>query len=210
MQTVILDNGAAEPEGLGRADDLIKMLGELKPDELALPDVLGYGSVTVSLGTEFMNKFEDEIRLWGRRLGFVAQGRTLEDAKRTVSSFASLSDRFPIQVAYLPRLLLKETHTMGVRLKLAEWTRANYPQFQIHLFGASSLWPGEMREAAEMQFIRSMDTSLPYNYAYAEKTLLPRLIDKPIIRPNGYFELEEHDFPNVDVNIQKVLQWSRA
>jgi hypothetical protein len=65
-----------------------------------------------------------------------------------------------------------------------------------------------MREAAELPFIRSMDTSMPYNYAYADKPLLPRLIGQPVSRPKGYFDLTEDEFPMSSVYVDKVLSWA--
>ena len=81
MQTIILDNGAAEPEGMVHGEELIKVMRGLGPDEMALPDILGYGDLTVDIADTFLARWEYDIRLWGKRLGFVAQGKTLDEAK---------------------------------------------------------------------------------------------------------------------------------
>lgn len=206
---VILDNGAAESEHIDNLD-LVRLINELHPVEFALPDVLADTDKTVAQAFHFMLDFADQIPS-DVRIGYVAQGTTVKESVEGVRHIIESAVGDAIRVVYIPRLLLKESGSREARLEVARQLYVEFPELDLHLFGASVEWPQEVRAAARMPWIRSMDTSLPFNYAINYELIDIETAGK-INRPKDYFSLELDDRQTAlsYVNVETFMEWARG
>lgn len=205
---VILDNGAAEssPHTMGVLTEMVKYY---VPDEFAIPDTLGDASATLDQAYNFLEGFATDIPK-ETALGFVAQGRTVDEACRAVVELMkSVPGKRFIQTIYVPRLLLAESGDKRARLEVAQYVHYRFPRLNIHLFGASTEWVQEIRAAAPKRFIRSIDTSLPYNYGYAG-VKIDEFTKRKVSRPEDYFNAK-FDFDQealVRKNVSTMKRWA--
>lgn len=211
---VILDNGAAEGH-LAPNYALWEMVETIRPSELVVPDAMGSLDDTIVAARQFFKgdyvtkseKYPD------MKYMAVVQGVSRVDLHRCIDAFVGL----PVNVVGIPRHLLstavlrKAESRASIRIDLANWIEETYPgRFQVHLLGTSVEWIGEVRAAVKYApHIRSVDTSLPFNYSLQGVELAP-IVEK-IARPNLYFD---NDWTrNVKVkllrdNINTFLTWS--
>lgn len=190
-QFVIMDNGAAEAEGAPMAT-VMDYIRTYKPNEAAIPDELASSEDTIDLALRFLDIYGHELdSAYSKvRLGLVAQGTSVEEAFRTVTTVIGHSDfQYLVKTIYIPRLLVTKDH-VSARLALQGWLYETYgKQFEYHFFGASMHWPMEFKEVAAMRTVRSMDTSMPYQLGIAgvdlEKTTGVDVSN--VRRPRGYF-----------------------
>lgn len=175
---VIMDNGANEGENLSQ-EDLEKKAFFLGANELVLPDVLTDSAATLSASISFLQNRSLKLSSY---MG-VVQGTNVDELKSLIEAFAEEPD---ITTLGLPRLLLKHI-SLSVRIDMANWINENFPKrFEIHLLGASSLWLREAYCVARYaSHIRSIDTSLPYNYGLMGVRI--NTTEKKIDRPANYF-----------------------
>jgi len=172
---LILDNGAAEDQWYN-VSELMSIARQYKVDEVAIPDTLGDADTTYLRLELFFADNEPllqdiGINEWGPKLGFVAQGKEWHEAMRLVSRVMQSKYASRISTVYLPRLLLQKGDRYA-RIALANNIHNTYPELNIHMFGASVVWPLEMLAISkEAPFVRSMDTSMPFNFAIASKRL---------------------------------------
>jgi hypothetical protein len=203
-QYVILDNGAAEGCTV-TPNELTDIAERFKVDEVVLPDVM-YDTLQTSVKVwEFMRAIEGSEHDY--KLGLVATGRSGEEAYE----FAlGMVDQWPdkIDVLYLPRLLVTEEYPWR-RLDLARNIHEVLPDLPIHFLGANSHFIEEMRYAGELDFLRGMDTSAPYNYAFAGEALDG---GAKINRPDDYFtrSTDEFDLGLVQYNIDVARKWANG
>lgn len=206
---IILDNGAAEKQ-LWDEPDLIEMASEMQADELAIPDILGDSEETVRRLMGFFNIHEEALAAHsfgtdeGPGLGFVAQGKNMAEAMSTVRTVMSTKWAPYLSTVYLPRLLVRESGNVRIRLSIAAQVYMEYgDRLNIHMFGAAPEWPREaLAVATECSYVRGMDTSMPYNWAHARRVMGgassiwdSNSIDSYLVkRPTDYFELEPEDF----------------
>lgn len=209
---IILDNGAAE--GIDLPDSyLISVARSYDVDEVAVPDILGDSDLTIARAFHFFSEQERAIASIGMpSFGIVAQGESEKEAMQTVRAIMHSRWSADIDVVYLPRLLLQRARDKDIRIKLATRIHDEFGGvLQIHLFGASNVWPGEVRVAADVPYIRSMDTSMPYVYSYHRAALD---LDRNTIRvpeprrPDGYFHLPSVKFPDVNRYVDKFVSWA--
>lgn len=221
----ILDNGAAENDQYSDGD-LIEMALHYDVDELAIPDVLGD---TVETIRRFNKFFELEPTLAkegfgvdeGPKLGYVAQGKGWREALAGVQAIMEDDNQAYIHTVYLPRLLVKESGEIRERILLAAAIRQTFgDRLDIHMFGSAPEWPREaLAIANEVPFVRGMDTSMPYNWAFKGRALGggPSIFDhdantgiQKIGRPTDYFELkqESFDLPLVKQNVRVMHSWT--
>ncbi len=203
-QYVIMDNGAAEDE-VPSNEELVEMALKYLPDELALPDILGDAEKTMEQANAFLLAYKGEMLRAGIKLGFVAQGKTIRE---TISVIWDAWEEFgrDLSVIYIPRRLVRDDG-LDARLRVM---KADLPaEYEYHFFGASPLWSEEMRLAKVADLgIRSIDTSLPYNFAF-EYSLLDCDSFLVISRPENYFDLVMDDQQRGIAlqNINTVLGW---
>lgn len=204
----ILDNGAAEGVAIDphKYVDLALSLA----NEVALPDILYDRIGTIRSSDEFLNIHGYTLLDIGIDIGYVAQGRNGEDAFRGVEEIVARWNSV-ITVIYIPRLLIRPD-SLEVRIDLAKRIHARWPHLAIHFFGMNQLWPGEILMAATAApFIRSVDTSMPYQFAYAAEPMqLGRTASmREISRPNNYFDINP-DNVLVNRNVAKILRWANG
>lgn len=204
-QYVIMDNGAAE-DYLVEDDDLAHLAMWYKPNELAIPDVLGERQLTWEAGVRFLSTYGMSLRHQRIKLGYVAQGGDPQDALEGVRNMMWMWG-WAISTIYLPRLLVRYSDT-SARLWLAHRVHEEFPEKEIHLFGAAAGWPGEVIYAKNVPFIRSIDTSLPYSYSFYNRRLRAKA-KTPISRPANYFDKTAEEFTHVDKNVERFLEWAK-
>lgn len=211
--TTILDNGAAEALQLTDVQFRETVL-KLRPSEFALPDVLGNGPATVARALDFgdLRRFT----LNKIKVGFVAQGTTEEEAWWSVAkllSYAVMKDH--VKVIYLPRLLVT-SWDKEIRIRLARRIKSEFPHVEIHLFGANNVWAQEILWAEACKIIRSIDTSLPYQAAYANRRLRDLEMGETlegVERPSDYFNVDFSDPTlrvRVTANVETYLSWAHG
>lgn len=200
---IILDNGAAENEQVTDYE-LSTVAQELMPDEVAIPDVLGDAKATINRAQNFIEEYLEKYTMIGVAPGFVAQGC---DVLETLDTIWEAYDRWNgiVKTIYIPRRLINDTGNKTARIEVMQ---NNLPDcFEYHFFGATGLFPDELRVAATLPNLRSMDTSLPYNYAWFNQPI--DFTDMNISRPNDYFHLlfnsEQREYSIQ--NIQTMLRW---
>lgn len=220
QQFVIMDNGAAEANQMSDRS-LMDFVTSYMPDEFAIPDTLGESDDTIAKALAFLTRygkvFYNTMDCTG--LGLVAQGRTVNEAYKTVVSVydqAKYDDL--ISTIYLPRLLLAATDNPTARIELLEMLYDRFgTHFNYHFFGASPVWPREMQEAAATKIVRSFDTSMPYYFGMrgiSLRTVADNNCDG-VTRPMNYFDwkMNPHSaWTNALIkrNVQTALEWSRG
>lgn len=178
----LLDNGANEGQIL--SDEALAHTAELfAPDELVLPDVLGNADETYSASTTYLMQY---ARANTSYIG-VVQGSNIDELKGLIDRYAKVPS---ITTLGLPRLLV-DRMKQAIRFDMTSWVTYQYPRrFQIHFLGASSSWPKEPYYAGRYSIpVRSIDTSLPFNYGLAGIALedFRGATGKKIDRPKDYF-----------------------
>jgi hypothetical protein len=203
---IILDNGAnegsqAQPEGL------FSYARILRANEIVLPDVLGDRDKTIQAIDAFLAKHTTVNSMY--KFMAVLQGTTM---RQIIWSARYLSEKPMIKVLGVPRLLAAALG-QSCRIDIANHIERSMPgRFQIHLLGANPLWPGEVRAAAKYAgHIRSMDTSMPFNYYLqgSEMNLTSRT--KVARRPDYFSQYFTDKNPNLLIhNIQTMMEWANA
>lgn len=214
-QFVILDNGAAE--GVRISDSqLLLLAGTYRVSELAIPDVLYDSKATLKRMDSFMQIYTSTFGVKNCQLGFVAQGLNSAESMYTVREVLNGPWEPYISTVYIPRLLIQASGDRRERIKVAQRIDQEFgPRLAIHFFGASPLWCSEVQEAARVvPFVRGIDTSMPFNYAYhnirIEYDTNAYPLDNPIERPNHYFELSAEHFNTRKLidNQKTYLAWA--
>lgn len=210
-QYVILDNGAAESNQID-ADELLAIAVKYRPDELAIPDTLANGRRTLIQAGYFFARYEDDLySLAMTKLGFVAQGQTVDECLETVSILVESWWAPYIKVLYLPRLIVAETGDAMARIKLADRLQTEYKNmFEYHFFGSAPMWPGEIQSAQELGFIRSMDTSMPYNMSYYKAELSNSVTNNEAKRPPNYFHQPKDKFVGSEAYVNTFVAWAEG
>ena len=207
---VILDNGAAEGEKISE-ERLINVASSYRVTEVAVPDVPHNANKTFTKLLGFSGKHFTFMQRSRCDWGYVAQGTSVQEAFDLVKKVATSIYSELYSVVFLPRLLIKSSDDYYARIKLAEMINNLFPKLEIHLFGASRMFPQEYKAAAkEAPFIRSMDTSQPFVYAYHGMTMYNFGTDEGPARPKNYFKLVEADFDMglVNRNVQEMVAWT--
>ena len=225
-QFIILDNGAAEGSTVSD-EDLLKLARAHGVSEVVIPDVLGDSDSTLQRAQAFCHLLDVESRKWmtlrkgeGRiKFGIVAQGTTLEEAAYTIEEcFEDGSIIGPwLSTIYIPRLLIERTGDPDIRMRLVHrlWSLCTEWGLEIHLLGAAPSAPFELKaigQARYKNFIRGMDTSLPFNWALANECLqTDNGCNKvpTIKRPEGYFNMGLSLDQDIiaDRNCKEMLSW---
>lgn len=201
---VIMDNGAAE--GTPISDEaLFDLALEYLPNELVLPDRLGAMDATLEHSLAFMSQYGPALESLGIIPGYVAQGLDIEQAFNGVKAFFADSRATTCGVVYIPRLHVTPID-LAERLTLAQKLNSWFDgMVDIHFLGASKYWPREIGYI-DGGIVRSIDTSLPFNYAHAPASIHSRA---QIDRPEGYFALPAHSFTNLEQTVEDYLKWAR-
>lgn len=217
---VILDNGAAEDNQVTQ-QELLQIAFEMRVDEVAIPDTLYDANVTLLQLDSFFSMNLDMIdqlqKRYGTQFGFVAQGNDIIEAFVLVDTVLRCRWEQYISTVYLPRLLVERRGVRHARIKLAEQIyNAFGDRLNIHLFGSAPSYTREARIAAvDAPYIRSIDTSLPYNLAYNMAALVERSSTSKYEsgkRPDNYFEqpAEKFDSAILQENLSVYRSWANG
>lgn len=201
---IVLDNG--EAEGCpATGEELLHAARTFKANEIVLPDVLRDQAATVSRTQKFLSEYGS--RLEGYQLMGVAQGISLNNFKWCINRFSEMS---LVTTIGLPRLMLKTLRSASTRVDLANWVANKYPgRFQIHALGADADQRKEISWLAKYSdSVRSVDTSMPYNYAISRADLAASV--SHIHRPDLYFTASWAGKVNqkqLNSNIETYMRW---
>jgi hypothetical protein len=201
----ILDNGANEGQIVS---DLLLMqqAGQYGVREIVVPDVIGSRDKTVQRARRFwQNVVNSSYPYSTYDYMAVAQGTSLSELFDCVATYSKL--RFVTTIG-IPRHLLQTAGTQMARITLAKHIRENYGnRFQIHFLGTNPSWLAEVHYAArEVPFVRSVDTSAPFNYAIAGVPI--KHSNRPIKRPEMYFDVAPTiNTVTLNHNIRTMRRW---
>ena len=203
---VILDNGEAESNPFD-AGALLIIAETNRVDEVVACDVLRDAESSYLRSYAFLN--EAEQMDYEGRIAVVAQGKNTFEAYRLAASL--IEDNNRITAVHIPRLLIRPGHEWA-RLDLAAKIHTHYPYIDIHLLGASNAFPKEVLVAArDYPFIRSMDTSMPFVYAW-HYVSLGKTIEKPPHRDGNpeYFmtQFVPAQIELAKANAMQMLSWA--
>jgi hypothetical protein len=211
----MLDNGEAEGQNKYSTAELVKMALTYQCDEVIAHDVMGNAPETLIRTTKFLKEAMRMLPIAGQPLdiGIVAQGQTYSEVKGLISLILDM-DKYAglVGTIHLPRHLVT-TIERNARLNLAEWINEEYDlqsmAIDIHFLGANGVWPGELQAASRsLPYVRGMDTSMPFNYAYAGQIMSS--VDA-VSRPADYFDLAIHDFEKPELlhhNVITMVKWA--
>jgi hypothetical protein len=205
----ILDNGAAEGPAISW-NQLAILADKWHVNEVVLPDKLGDAEFTIEVARQ-AGPLTAPLRERGIKIMAVVQGQTLAEVMKCVYAYAGWEH---IDVIALPRILNKNFMSTS-RVRLAE-SLAEDPLLShqtIHCLGAYYPFPTEIKSLAQLPNVRSMDTSMPFVYGYAERFVrngYPR--NKTLERPGDYFNVifnkRQKEVSSVNVNV--CLDWAKA
>lgn len=205
----ILDNGAFEGIDVPN-HHLVKLANLYEVDEVVVPDVMKNAAETLARLQTFYDTvmlMRDQHTRTPKQYMAVVQGTTLGECADFISALSTSSSVQYVTTLGLPRHLLETTQDTRVRLKLAKHIRHWYGRrYAIHFLGASPLWPAEVGYLHEFE-VRSIDTSMPFVYAYHKSKIGPTAPRHE--RPEGYFELQEHelDEEKLTYNVFRMSRW---
>jgi hypothetical protein len=205
----ILDNGAAEGTAVSW-NQLALLVQEWGLHEVVIPDRLGDCDWTIENARQ-AKQLVQPLREQGVKIAAVVQGQTLAEVMKCVYAFAGWDH---IDVICLPRILNKQfmpssRYRLAESLAKDELTR----DIPIHCLGSYYPHPQEMRALKDLPNVRSMDTSLPFVYGFAERYVkygYPRKMD--LQRVEGYFEYKPTPRQKEvsSANVNQCLDWIQA
>ena len=202
---LILDNGAAEGEQVSLSA-LMHLAKAYNVSEFALPDIMGEGYNNMQSALESLRFLAAEE--WDFcSVGFVAHGDNVRQIMGYIDKVLRADVLNLVEVIYLPRILVNE-HAFTIRTELCKAIKENYA-VDVHLFGASQNFPGDILCASRLSEARSVDTSVAYTYAAAGELMGPTWVRDRIIRRDDYFdhELVGEERVLMERNIQLLKEW---
>jgi hypothetical protein len=216
---VIMDNGEAEGQNNLEALELFQLAEAYYADEVVAPDSMKDMGETMERTAEFLDATE---KVWENlqstkrpvNIGIVAQGKSVHEVTKFVQYFVESDYKNQFTTIYLPRHLVTTLGDIRARITLAR--ELNYKfrlvekGYKVHFLGANHDAPVElMHLAQQVPWVRGMDTSMPFNYAFAGALLG----EGHHPRPENYFNLTISDAPKpeyIDKNIDVMLRWART
>jgi hypothetical protein len=203
---VIMDNGAYEAADDFTCPQLFELCLQHGVDELVIPDVLGDKEGTLGKLFHFAGS---TVRLRHRRkmrYMLVAQGTTIAECLSCVTEALEMTNF--ITTVGLPKHLVK-TVNENARVVLAGRIAARFPYLSVHFLGSAPSWPDEI---AHTKNVRSMDTSMPFSFAWHGQRMLNAPADGYYERPANYFNLPAEGFSAelIQTNINQMVEWMNA
>ena len=193
QQYIIMDNGEAEGQNNFSHAQLLQLANMIGADEVVAPDTMKDSADTIRRSDAFLKWYSDIFGAVAIPVGIVLQGETYQELLDTLTHFVNSEYVNMIKTFYLPRHLIdtlsNEEPNPLARIEVAEKfepiLRAG--KFDLHFLGANSHASYEAYDLARaVPWVRGIDTSMPYNYALANKAVTSSLA---INRPDNYFEL---------------------
>lgn len=211
--TWLLDNGAWEKESVD-PETLLRIACKCSATEIMAPDVLYEPEATLEKTLAFLKVFKDykpqsfEVR---PRVAVVAHGSTMQKSLTFVESIHVLAPE--VKTIAISRTTAYASGNPTARLELALAVKKRYPEYQIHLLGFNDAWPTEVQHCNSFpKLIRSVDTTMPFLYAYYGLAIDQVSIARKPKRPDDYFELTFGDFDLslVKHNIAVLDTWAHT
>lgn len=206
---IVMDNGIAEGHK-ATGSEILAAAALLCADEIVLPDVLYDHSKTLERVNFFLTNFKTQAREMGiKKMMAVAQGKSRQNLQHCINQYAEQS---AITCIGIPRHLIQTTGSTSIRIDIANWIQSVHKgRFEIHLLGADPNARKEIRWAATYaEHIRSIDSSMPFNYALAG---YPLDGVGSIHRPDAYFSRAWGTVSNVELvkhNIAVFKGWANG
>jgi hypothetical protein len=178
----ILDNGEAEGARVS-AKELFEAAQLIGASEIVLPDVIGEVDDTTKRTRGFLVRYEEELGPYN--LMGVAQGKNEAELQKCIEYYSKYA---AITTIGIPRHIIRRMDKSTARVDLANWIKAEFEnRFTIHLLGVDPYRLREIAWAAKYaSHVRSIDSSLPFNYALMSAHLNNGA--PAITRPGRYFE----------------------
>lgn len=205
---IILDNGANEDGQSAPADRIDFYAETIGASEIVLPDVMGNRDRTINAIDRFLISHRGIAEKY--RCMAVLHAPT---QRQTLNTVAYYEDNPYIKTLGIPRMYVDQVGQLGARISLAGEIQKFYgDRFAIHFLGAVPEWPAEVRSAAKyVPFIRSLDSSLPFNFTIAGLKLADNS-RKVVRRPATYFT---RDFGGLNrdllkANIDTFKEWANG
>lgn len=154
---MILDNGAFENGKSMEFDAYIKIVNELDPDEVVLPDTVNDVRATIEQSDEFLCSLEVTTVL---RLMGVLQGESINDYLYCLEYYIRQSKIYNIKTIGIPYHLFYRP-TLLRKTKIIELCKKH--DLFIHILGLPN--PYEIVDLRKFEGITSVDTSLPVSAA---------------------------------------------
>ena len=175
---IILDNGEAEGKFF-KPSRLLEIAEEFGASELVVPDALDNAKLTRERAEKFMASVSGNNSI---RFAGVIQGRTHDECREMLQFYTDMGGFSTIM---LPRILLR---AFGPK---ARWmlTLQIPIEFDVHWLGTQPGMLAELQDIPDVvkQRVRGVDTSAPFNYAYANVSVED--LDTLVHRPGGYDKL---------------------
>lgn len=200
----ILDNGSFEGE-LVDSGEVEELAIEYGIDEIVVSDVMGNAEESFELLTVY--KPND-----GKKYMAVVQGRNVEQCEEYIRRVNASSRTKYITTLGLPKHLLETCKDPLIRIRLTRLIRDTNPDYAVHFLGGSHLNPCEIREAAHFR-VRSMDTSMPFVYAFCEEAIKEEPGSLMVRdRPMDYFKRRPGEFNEavLNYNIHTLKEWANG
>lgn len=207
----ILDNGACEGTLL-LGQGLIDLARECSADEIIIPDVMEDMQGTLSSVHEFLNlAHKDGLYCTDHRVRLTAvlHGKNIGEISNCIMTYEGLK---PITTVAIPRLLIRTTGNPTIRLDICRLIRQlTGTRFSIHLLGTHHSYPGEIAfiERSLPKNVRSVDSSMPYNYAQLGVQLSGKF-EIPRTQDWLTYEWSDGDIRLAERNLAIFTSWARG
>jgi hypothetical protein len=204
---VIVDNGAYEGAPVGDFK-LFSAAEAVHANEIVLPDMMRDLEATMLRVKQFIRHIGHTAYILEKfaYMG-VAQGKTFDEVLACVEYYSRLSI---VRTIGLPRHLLQTLNVKTARVSLAMTIEERYgSRFAIHFLGVNPSHPYEVHDASMNTYARSVDTSMPFNYAIAKEKIHKgcKVIDRP---PHYLGEMRNMDMQLLKSNIAQMEKWANA
>lgn len=196
----ILDNGEAENVRDKFTDiDLLTLGLAIGADEIVVPDVIRHCDLTIQKAHQFwdvLGKFENRFKFMG-----VVQGRSHAELMKCLNGLVYTDY---ISSLGIPRHLPETIGDKSIRIWLAEFINEEFPGYDIHFLGAHS-FVKEALLAAELGFVRGMDTSAPVVIGLERMDIRTAYYG----RQSGFFKLDADELQHkwIDHNVSTFIDW---
>jgi hypothetical protein len=204
---LILDNGAAEG-GSVSDEELLRVAALYGVDEVVVPDVIGDFRETIERCKGFMSTYGVHVET-GDSIGFMGVLQSNGAKGDWLACIDEYSKHASIKTLGIPRHFVDKDPYM--RLMVCEYIKQNDlgERFEVHLLGTNAKFPAEIKMLAkEHDWIRGVDSSMPYNYTMDGKQL--KHMRPGVTRPENYFEHYHVPMQQnlLTKNINTYLRWA--
>lgn len=207
---IIMDNGAAEGMPVD-FDVLWKHAKDIMADEIVAFDAIGKAQETINLTLQFLDRVAASVTHYEPGVMIVAQGENIDEALHMVRTVLNSPLGWLITSIGVPRHFTKTFDDPFARIRFTMKAHSlfgdsAYRPLAFHFLGANDHTLKEIDWIhREVPFVRGLDSSMPYHYAYYGDTVQA---ETKRSRPEGYFHLKANLFPEelVEANQDYLLK----